>query len=62
MRRRAFSSLGARREIAELGAESGEKLWRRGGFPLSFLARTEQDSANWRQEFIQTLLERDLPQ
>jgi len=38
------------------------RLWRRGGFPSSFLARTEQASAVWRQQFIRTYLERDLPQ
>jgi predicted AAA+ superfamily ATPase len=48
--------------VAELGAESIAKLWRRGGFPPSYLARAEQDSLAWRKEFIQTLLERDLPQ
>jgi hypothetical protein len=48
--------------LAELGRESVQRLWRRGGFPLSHLARTERDSLAWRKEFIQTLLERDLPQ
>jgi uncharacterized protein len=48
--------------LADLGSEAVAKLWRRGGFPLSFLAQTEQVSVNWRREFIQTLLERDLPQ
>ena len=48
--------------LAELGAEALPKLWRRGGFPLAWLARTEQDSLAWRKQFIQTLLERDLPQ
>ena len=48
--------------LAELGADAARKLWRRGGFPLAWLARTEQDSLAWRKQFIQTLLERDLPQ
>ena len=48
--------------LAELGPGSASKLWRRGGFPLAWLARTEQDSLSWRKQFIQTLLERDLPQ
>lgn len=48
--------------LAELGRESVHKLWRRGGFPLSHLARTEGDSLAWRKEFILALLERDLPQ
>ncbi len=48
--------------LDELGAESAERLWRRGSFPRSYLARTEADSLAWRKQFIQTLLERDLPQ
>jgi predicted AAA+ superfamily ATPase len=48
--------------LGELGTEAEQKLWFRGGFPLSFLARTRADSAAWRKSFIQTLLERDLPQ
>jgi len=48
--------------LAELGAEALPRLWRRGGFPLAWLARTERDSQVWRKEFIRTLLERDLPQ
>lgn len=39
-----------------------EKLWRRGGFPSSYLARSEQDSVLWRRDFIRTFLERDIPQ
>ncbi len=48
--------------LAELGPESAPRLWRRGGFPLAYLARSEDDSGSWRKQFIQTLLERDLPQ
>ncbi|MFQ5719709.1 MAG: ATP-binding protein [Acidobacteriota bacterium] len=48
--------------LAELGAKAASRLWRRGGFPLGYLARTEADSLTWRRQFIQTLLERDLPQ
>ena len=48
--------------IAELGAESVDTLWRRGGFPRAYLARSERDSVAWRKAFIQTLLERDFPQ
>jgi hypothetical protein len=39
-----------------------EGLWRRGGFPLSFLASTEEASVLWRRDFIRTFLERDIPQ
>lgn len=48
--------------LAEVGAPALETLWRRGGFPLSYLAESEADSLAWRQQFIRTLLERDLPQ
>src|SRR4030042_1911502 len=47
--------------IEELGAAMVEKHWRRGGFPLAYLARSESDSYAWRQQFIRTFLERDLP-
>ena len=48
--------------LAELGADAVDTLWRRGGFPRSYLARSEHDSVAWRKQFIQTLLERDFPQ
>jgi predicted AAA+ superfamily ATPase len=38
------------------------KLWLRGGFPRSFLARGERASVEWREDFIRTFLERDLAQ
>lgn len=40
---------------------SAPRLWLRGGFPRSFLARDERDSFEWRRSFIRTFLERDLP-
>lgn len=48
----------------EVGGGGGEleKLWRRGGFPESFLAVDEATSLEWRQAFIRTYLERDVPQ
>jgi len=48
--------------LADLGVVAQTRHWLRGGFPLSFTARTEADSAAWRRQFIQTFLERDLPQ
>ncbi len=48
--------------LSELGAEAEQRLWLRGGFPLSYLASTEAGSGAWRKSFIQTLLERDFPQ
>lgn len=38
------------------------KLWLRGGFPDSFLAASDMSSMEWRQSFIKTYLERDVPQ
>ena len=38
------------------------RLWLRGGFPRSYLARTDLLSLHWRQDFIRTFLERDIPQ
>lgn len=38
-----------------------EQLWLRGGFPRSFLAKTDADSFSWRQFYISTYLEQDLP-
>jgi len=46
----------------EVSARQLDRLWLRGGFPRSFLARTDEASALWRDEFITTFLERDLPQ
>jgi uncharacterized protein len=48
--------------LADLGAAAQMRQWLRGGFPLSFTARTEADSVAWRRQFLQTFLERDLPQ
>ena len=48
--------------LADLGAAAQIRQWLRGGFPLSFTARTEADSVAWRRQFLQTFLERDLPQ
>ncbi len=48
--------------LGEIGERNLRRHWRRGGFPLAYLARSEGDSARWRQQFVQTFLERDLPQ
>ncbi|MEE8124970.1 MAG: ATP-binding protein [Nitrospirales bacterium] len=48
--------------LAELSASAEPTLWQRGGFPLSYLAKTETDSLAWRKNFVRTLLERDFPQ
>ncbi len=48
--------------LADLGASAQSRHWLRGGFPLAYTARREADSVNWRRQFLQTFLERDLPQ
>ena len=48
--------------LADVGASAHRQLWLRGGFPLAFTARTATDSFAWRNQFLQTFLERDLPQ
>jgi predicted AAA+ superfamily ATPase len=48
--------------LEELNGTDLNRLWLRGGFPRSFLARTEAASAAWREDFIRTFLERDLAQ
>lgn len=42
--------------------DSVERLWLRGGFPGSFLAASDVESNRWRQAFIRSYLERDIPQ
>ena len=46
----------------EVAASDAQRLWIRGGFPDSFLARTDAASLRWRQQFVTTYLERDIPQ
>jgi hypothetical protein len=48
--------------LEEVGAEAQNQHWRRGGFPLSFLAVSEGESVDWRKDFVNTFLERDIPQ
>jgi hypothetical protein len=48
--------------LDEVGEGALGRLWRRGGFPPAYLARSEQASYVWRQQLVQTFLERDLPQ
>ena len=38
-----------------------ERLWFRGGFPMSYLAEDDKASLTWRKDFIRTYLERDVP-
>lgn len=46
----------------EVAPANHGRLWLRGGFPRSFLAGSDEESAEWRRELVLTFLERDLPQ
>jgi len=48
--------------LSDLGATAQQRHWLRGGFPLAYTARSEDDSFSWRRQFLQTFLERDVPQ
>jgi predicted AAA+ superfamily ATPase len=48
-------------DLSEVTAAQEAVLWLRGGFPRSFLAPNDADSGLWRQDFISTYLQRDLP-
>ncbi|MGH9594557.1 MAG: ATP-binding protein [Bryobacteraceae bacterium] len=48
--------------LAEVGGDAWRQLWWRGGFPLAYVAATDAASRRWQEEFVRTLLERDMPQ
>ena len=48
--------------LDDVGEERVKQLWLRGGFPRSFLANTDEASLRWRESFVSTFLERDIPQ
>lgn len=48
--------------ILEVESKQLQRLWVRGGFPDSFLAKSDNLSVRWRQDFIRSYLERDIPQ
>lgn len=68
--RQSSESLAGRIETIPMGGFSLEETthrnlkahWLRGGSPPSFLARTNESSFAWRKQFVQTFLERDVPQ
>lgn len=67
--RQSGESLAGRISYLEMGPINGlevgpgdlSRLWNRGGFPDSFLASADRVSQRWRQDFIRTYLERDVP-
>ena len=56
----AFTEL-APFHVGEIASSSMDQLWIRGGFPVSFLAKSNSLSLRWRRDFIRTYLERDIP-
>lgn len=67
--RQGSESLAGRIGFVELSPFTAEevpekalrRLWLRGGYPKSFLARKDEESAQWRKDYISTFLERDIP-
>jgi uncharacterized protein len=49
-------------DLTEVAGDRLDELWVRGGFPESFLAANDAISLRWRQDFVRTYLERDIPQ
>ena len=49
-------------DVVETGIDHWRILWNRGGFPRSYLAESNDDSWSWREQFVKTFLERDIPQ
>ena len=49
-------------DLIEVGKKALGKLWWRGGFPRAFLADSDADCRRWQEDFLRTILERDLPQ
>ncbi|MEA2166297.1 MAG: uncharacterized protein QOK37_4424 [Thermoanaerobaculia bacterium] len=48
--------------LDEVGGRDLDRLWLRGGFPRSFLSDSDAHSLEWRDAFVRTFLERDIPQ
>lgn len=46
--------------LDEIDPKKINSLWLRGGFPLSFLAKNDEASFNWRKDFVQLFIDRDL--
>lgn len=48
--------------LHDIGPENMKTLWLRGGLPSSFLSNSDEESYLWRNQYITTFLERDIPQ
>lgn len=57
----AYCPLGGFR-LSDVGPKELKALWWRGGLPPSFLAASDEDSLLWRNQYVTTFLERDIPQ
>ena len=49
-------------DLGEVGSDHADRLWIRGGLPHAFLAESDAFSFEWRENFVRSLLERDIPQ
>ncbi len=47
--------------LHDISSDKYNELWIRGNFPRAFLAKNQEIAAQWREDFIQTFLERDIP-
>lgn len=48
--------------LGEVGAEQHRRLWWRGGFPVPYLAATDEVARQWQEDMERTVIERDLAQ
>jgi predicted AAA+ superfamily ATPase len=57
----AYFQLGGFR-LSDIDPGDVKALWQRGGLPRSFLAASDNESLLWRNQYVTTFLERDIPQ
>lgn len=57
----AYHELGGFR-LSDVGSSRWRRLWLRGGLPPAFTARSDEASSRWREQYVATFLERDIPQ
>jgi hypothetical protein len=48
--------------LDEVGADNQDRLWLQGGFPRAYLSEPPFEAGRWLESFVQTFLERDIPQ